>query len=81
VIVNFLTAELLLVFASTAVLGSEPHGTHDYTLPSDGSGNFQTPVGQSVKLLLDFASTVIPGFSLLEIHDQDFCSLQDMHMF
>jgi hypothetical protein len=30
-------------------------------------------VGQSfVKLLLAFASTVIPGFSLLEIHDKDF---------
>jgi hypothetical protein len=28
--------------------------------------------GRSVTLLLAFASTVIPGFSLLEIHDQDF---------
>jgi hypothetical protein len=27
---------------------------------------------------LAFASTVIPVFSLLEIHDQDFCSLLDM---
>jgi hypothetical protein len=34
-----------------------------------------------VKLLLDFASTVIPGFSLLEIHDQDFYSLSDMYVF
>jgi hypothetical protein len=25
--------------------------------------------------------TVIPGFSLLEIHDQEFCSLLDMCMF
>jgi hypothetical protein len=25
--------------------------------------------------------TVIPGFSLLEIHDQDFCSLLDMYVF
>jgi hypothetical protein len=31
-------------------------------------------VGTSVKLLLAFASTVIPGFSLLEIHDRDFFS-------
>jgi hypothetical protein len=37
-------------------------------------------VGQSVKLLLAFASTVVPGFSLLEIHDQDFCSLLDMQV-
>jgi hypothetical protein len=32
-------------------------------------------------LLLAFANTVIPGFSLLEIHDQDFCSLLDMYVF
>jgi hypothetical protein len=38
-------------------------------------------VGQSVKFLLAFASTVIPAFSLLEIHDQDFCSLLDMYVF
>jgi hypothetical protein len=38
--------------------------------------------GRSVKLLLVFASTVIPGFSLLEIHDQDyFYSLLDMYVF
>jgi hypothetical protein len=33
-------------------------------------------VGQSATLLL-----VIPGFSLLDIHDQDFCSLLDMYVF
>jgi hypothetical protein len=38
-------------------------------------------IGRSVKLLLAFASAVISGFSLLEIHDQDFCSLLDMHVF
>jgi hypothetical protein len=32
-------------------------------------------------LLLAFASTVIPGFSLLEVHDQDFYSLLDMYVF
>jgi hypothetical protein len=30
--------------------------------------------GRAVKLLLSFDSTVIPGFSLLEIHDQDILS-------
>jgi hypothetical protein len=35
----------------------------------------------SVKLLLAFASTVIPGLSLLEIHDQYFYSLLDMYVF
>jgi hypothetical protein len=38
-------------------------------------------VGRSVKLLLVFASTVIPGFSLFEINDQEFCSLLDMYVF
>jgi hypothetical protein len=28
-----------------------------------------------------FASTVIPAFSLFEIHDQDFCSLVEMYVF
>jgi hypothetical protein len=36
---------------------------------------------RSVKLLLVFASTVIPGFGLLEIHDQNFCSLLNMNVF
>jgi hypothetical protein len=34
-------------------------------------------VGQSVKLLLAFASTVIPGFIL---HEQDFCSSLGMYV-
>jgi hypothetical protein len=34
-----------------------------------------------VKLPLAFTSTLIPGFSLLKIHDQDFYSLLDMYMF
>jgi hypothetical protein len=37
--------------------------------------------GWSVKLLIAFASTVIPGFSLFEIHDQDFYSLLDIYLF
>jgi hypothetical protein len=37
--------------------------------------------GRSVELLLAFASTVIPSFSLLEIHDKDFYSLLDMCVF
>jgi hypothetical protein len=38
-------------------------------------------VVRSVKLLLAFDSTVVPGFSLLEIHDQDFSYFLDMHVF
>jgi hypothetical protein len=65
------------------ILGSEFHGTHDYILLSDGSGSVQIffknyYFGWPVKLLLAFASTIIPGFSLLEIHDQDFYSLPDI---
>jgi hypothetical protein len=37
--------------------------------------------GRSVKLLLAFASTIISGLNLLEIHDQDLYSLLDMFMF
>jgi hypothetical protein len=37
--------------------------------------------GRSVKLMLAKASTVISGFSLLEIHGQDFYSLLDIHVF
>jgi hypothetical protein len=38
------------------------------------AGTFQArSVNRLVKMLLDFASTVIPGFSLLEIHDEEFC--------
>jgi hypothetical protein len=38
-------------------------------------------VGRSVKMLLAFVSTVIPGFSLLKIHDQYFYSLLDLYVF
>jgi hypothetical protein len=37
--------------------------------------------GRSVKLLLDLASSVIPVFSLLDIHDEDFYSLLDVYVF
>jgi hypothetical protein len=35
----------------------------------------------SFKLLLAFTSTIIPGFSVLEIHNQGFYSFLDMHVF
>jgi hypothetical protein len=35
------------------------------------------PPETSVRLLMALASTVIPDFSLLQIHDQDICSLLD----
>jgi hypothetical protein len=38
-------------------------------------------IGQSVKLLLAFPITIIPAFSLLKIHDQDFYFLLDMYVF
>jgi hypothetical protein len=31
-------------------------------------------------LLLTFASIIVPGFSLFEIHDQDFYFLLDMYV-
>jgi hypothetical protein len=44
-------------------------------------GTLNKMLGQWVKLLLAFTSTVIPGFGLLKIHDQDFYSLLDMYVF
>jgi hypothetical protein len=42
---------------------------------------FACTIGRSAKLLLLFGSTVIPGFSLFEIHDQNFCSPLYMYVF
>jgi hypothetical protein len=42
---------------------------------------FNPQPGRSVKLVLAFASIVISGFNLLEIHDQHFYFLLDMHVF
>jgi hypothetical protein len=44
------------------------------------SNEYSPAVGQLVKLLLAFTSTFIFVFSLLEIHDQAFCSLLDMYV-
>jgi hypothetical protein len=41
-LIALLTAKLLLVLASTTILGSESHGTHDYISLSDGAGTLQT---------------------------------------
>jgi hypothetical protein len=51
------------------------------TPTSSSSDWLNSQVSQSVKLLLAFTSAVISGFSLLEVHDQDFYSLLDMYMF
>jgi hypothetical protein len=41
----------------------------------------QIIVGRPVKFLLALASTIIPGFSILEIRDQGFCCLLYVYMF
>jgi hypothetical protein len=38
-------------------------------------------IGRSVKLMLAFASTIIPSFSLLKIHNHDFCFPIDVYVF
>jgi hypothetical protein len=40
-------SKLLLVLASTAIIGFEFHETHDHILLSDGSGNLQTNLPES----------------------------------
>jgi hypothetical protein len=39
--IDCLTVKLLLALASTVILGSESHETHDHILLSDGSGGLQ----------------------------------------
>jgi hypothetical protein len=57
---------LLLILASAVILWSQYHGFHDHILLSQIRGSpLGRSVGRSVKLLLGFASTVIPGFSFL----------------
>jgi hypothetical protein len=40
------SSKLLLVFASTVILGSGSHGTHDHILLSDGSASIQTSLSK-----------------------------------
>jgi hypothetical protein len=49
-------------------------------LQSSNKGYSLLQVGRSVRLLLVSASAAIPGFSLLEIHDQNICSLLHMYV-
>jgi hypothetical protein len=75
---------MLLILARTVIHGSETHGAHYHILLSDSSGSLQSysvALGRLVKLLLTFDSTVIPGFSLLKMHDQHFYSLLDRYVF
>jgi hypothetical protein len=51
------------------------------TIPGLRYSNFWLTNSRLVKLLLAFASTVIPGFSLLEIHVQDFYFLLNVYVF
>jgi hypothetical protein len=50
-------------------------------LVAASNGRRSPSSGRSVKLLLVFASTVILGLNLLEIHDQGFYSLLDTYVF
>jgi hypothetical protein len=51
-----LIAEMLLALANTAILCSEPHGTHDPILLSDCPGNPQTPSDWLLKVTLRLAT-------------------------
>jgi hypothetical protein len=50
---DWLTAKLLLVLASTVILGSESHEIHDHILLSDGSGSLQCPLTGQVWYTVD----------------------------
>jgi hypothetical protein len=42
ILTDGLTAKFLMALASTVIVGSDPHGTHDHIFLSDGSGSLQT---------------------------------------
>jgi hypothetical protein len=58
----YLPGKLLVVLASTIILGSESRGTHDHILLSHDSESHATSPVQSSRLLLAFASIVVLGF-------------------
>jgi hypothetical protein len=50
-----LTAKLLLALASTVILDSQSHGTHDHILLSDGSGSLHhSPDSSNVRLVVNY---------------------------
>jgi hypothetical protein len=67
-----LTAELLLRFTSSVILGSEPHGTHGHILLFDGS--------QSLQIVLSFRVPwdSWPKFVVPLIHLSSWCSLYNL---
>jgi hypothetical protein len=68
-----LMGKLLLALASTVILSSESHGTHDHILLYYDFGNCEATlwlcVGRSGKLLLAFASNAILGSESHGTHD------------
>jgi hypothetical protein len=64
---------------STANIGLLPMTVHSLTIIDPHW--LDRSAGWSVKLLLAYTSTVIPGFRLLENHDQDSYSPLDMYVF
>jgi hypothetical protein len=59
-----LLAKLLLVHASTVILGSEAPSIHDHILLSDGSGSHQNPLAAFKYLLPDHGRLYIISFVL-----------------
>jgi hypothetical protein len=58
----------------TPLLAAHSQADGHLTPTSYSSESLNSQVSWSVKILLAFTSTIIPGFSLLEIHNQDFYS-------
>jgi hypothetical protein len=75
------TADVTLPLGFRTVLGLGYQILTSHNCNSQPTELTQPQLGRSVKLLLVFVSTVISGFSLLEIHDQDFYSLLDIFVF
>jgi hypothetical protein len=59
---SLLLAKLLLALASTVILGSESHGTHDHILHSDGFGSLQSNLIRGVEgVVPPFLNSALDG--------------------
>jgi hypothetical protein len=70
-----------MVLASTMILVSESHGTHDHILLSNGSGSPQTTevkIEEKFILRLAVYCHSVLGDKPLEVHDQRFFSTEPL---
>jgi hypothetical protein len=69
-----LPANFLLVLASTVILGSESHGTHDHILLSDGSGSLLNTLSYPCSSHhFKYIIVILIMHSAIRLHSTRFC--------